>query len=49
VKQISQEAKELMEKREQLRKEGKYEEADKIRDQIQDLGFEVNDKPLKTS
>jgi cysteinyl-tRNA synthetase len=46
VKQISQEAKELMEKREQLRKEGKYEEADKIRDEIQKLGFGVSDKPI---
>ena len=47
VLQVSQEAKELMEKREQLRKEGKYEEADKIRDQIQDLGFDVSDKSLQ--
>jgi len=47
VLQVSQEAKDLIEKREQLRKEGKYEEADKIRDEIQKLGFEVSDKPAK--
>lgn len=46
VLQVSQEVKGLMEKREQLRKEGKYEEADKIRDQILSLGFSVSDKPL---
>lgn len=37
----------LLEKREQLRTEGKFEEADKIRDQINAAGFGVNDKPLK--
>ncbi|MCX6705019.1 MAG: hypothetical protein NT162_01635, partial [Candidatus Woesebacteria bacterium] len=46
VLQVSPEAKDLMEKREQLRKEGKYEDADKIRDQIQSLGFSFSDKPL---
>ena len=46
VLQVSQEAKELMGKREQLRKEGKYEEADKIRDEIQALGFNISDKPV---
>lgn len=35
----------LISKREDLRKEGKYEEADKIRDEIQKLGFNVSDKP----
>jgi cysteinyl-tRNA synthetase len=29
-----------------LRAEGKYEEADKIRKQIQGAGFNVSDKPL---
>lgn len=41
--QIPEEIKELMAKREQLRKEGKYEEADKIRDEIKSLGFDVSD------
>ena len=35
----------LMTKREKLREEGKYDEADKIRKQIQDAGFNVADKP----
>lgn len=34
---------ELMEKRNELRSEGKYEEADKIRDEIKSLGFDVSD------
>ena len=37
----------LKEEREKLRLEGKYREADKIREQIQKLGFSVADKPLK--
>jgi cysteinyl-tRNA synthetase len=37
----------LIDQREKLRKEGKYEEADKIRNQIQELGFNISDKPLK--
>ena len=36
--------KDLMQKRERLRSEGKYEEADKIREKIQVLGFAVADK-----
>jgi cysteinyl-tRNA synthetase len=36
----------LMDQRQKLRGEGKYEEADKIRDEIQKLGFEVSDKPI---
>lgn len=36
----------LIEKREGLRREGKYDEADKIRDEIQKLGHEVKDKQL---
>lgn len=35
--------KQLLEKREQLRKEKKFEEADQIRDEIVSLGFEVKD------
>jgi cysteinyl-tRNA synthetase len=38
------EIKNLLEKREQLRKEKNYEEADKIRKQIEDAGFVVKDK-----
>ena len=37
----------LMEERDRLRSEGKFEEADKIRDRIKDAGFDVNDKSLK--
>jgi cysteinyl-tRNA synthetase len=37
----------LMEERAELRSEGKYDEADKIREQIQKLGFGVSDKPVK--
>lgn len=40
---VPSEIKELLLKREQLRKERKFEEADKIRDQIIKLGFPVND------
>ncbi len=44
VKNIPDEVKKLMEKRQELRKEKKYEEADKIRDEIINLGFKVEDK-----
>lgn len=37
----------LIDKREKLRKDGKYEEADKIRDEIQKLGFSVSDRQIK--
>jgi len=37
----------LMEERDRLRSEGKFEEADKIRDRIKDAGFDVSDKSLK--
>ncbi|HTK03330.1 MAG TPA: cysteine--tRNA ligase [Alphaproteobacteria bacterium] len=43
---ISNEVQELMNKREKLRKEKKFEEADKIRKEIEDLGFKVNDTSL---
>ena len=46
-KEMSQEIKELFDKREKLRKEGKYEEADKIRKQIEEAGHEVSDAPIK--
>lgn len=46
-KEVPENIKELITKREELRKEGKYEEADKIRDEIISLGFDVNDKSLK--
>jgi len=36
----------LIDQRQKFREEGKYEEADKIRDQIQKLGFGVSDKPV---
>lgn len=44
--QIPNEIQELMQKREQLRKEGKFEEADKIRDKIKSLGFDVSDSRI---
>jgi cysteinyl-tRNA synthetase len=44
--EIPENIKILLEQRSKLRSEGKYDEADKIRDEIQKQGFEVNDKPL---
>lgn len=41
---LPEEVKMLLEKREKLRQEKKYEEADEIRQQIIDLGFQVEDK-----
>jgi cysteinyl-tRNA synthetase len=37
----------MIEQRRKLREQGKYEEADKIRDEIVASGFDVNDKALK--
>jgi len=37
----------LIDEREKMRKEGKFEEADKLRDQIKIAGFDVSDKSLK--
>lgn len=45
--QIPNDIQELIQKREGLRKEGKFDEADKIRDQIISRGFNIGDKPLK--
>jgi cysteinyl-tRNA synthetase len=44
---IPENIKVLMERRDQLRSEGKFEEADKIRNQIREAGFDVSDKPVK--
>lgn len=44
--QIPDDVKELMQNREQLRKEKKFEEADVVRKQIEDLGFKVEDKQI---
>ncbi len=44
-KEISSEIQELIVKRNQLRKEGKYEEADNVRNQIEDMGFALLDTP----
>lgn len=41
--EIPQNIKDLMDKRNQLRSEGNYEEADKIRDEIKSFGFDVSD------
>lgn len=46
-KELPDDIRKLMEKREQLRKDKNFEEADKIRKQIEDAGYEVEDKPLK--
>ena len=43
-KELSEEVKNLFKKREELRKEKKYDLADKIRDEIIELGFKVEDK-----
>lgn len=45
--QIPNDIQELIQKREGLRKEGRFDEADKIRDQIISRGFNIGDKPLK--
>ena len=44
---IPENVQELITKREQLRKSGEFGEADKIRDEINSLGFDTNDKSLK--
>lgn len=41
--QIPEEALKLVEERNSLRKEGKFKEADKVRDKIRDMGFSVKD------
>ncbi len=46
-KDIPKEIKVLMQKREDLRKEGKYEEADKVRDEIIEMGYTVTDVSSK--
>lgn len=38
-------AKELIDKREELRKEGKFEQSDKLRQELLDMGVEVEDTP----
>lgn len=43
----SEKVKTLLKEREKLRGEGKFEEADKIRSKIYDLGFEIKDKPVQ--
>ena len=43
--QLPKEAKELIEKREELRKEGKFDESDKLRKQLLEMGIEVEDTP----
>lgn len=41
--EVTNEIKELLEKREELRKEKRFEEADKVREQIEAKGYEVED------
>jgi cysteinyl-tRNA synthetase len=41
--EIPEKVKSLVEKREELRKAGNYEEADKIRNEIEDIGFVIED------
>ena len=43
---VPQEVKKLIKQREELRKEGKFDEADKIRDEIVKLGHKVEDRPV---
>ncbi len=43
IKEVPQEIKNLIEQRQKLRSEKKFEEADKIRKQIESAGFEVKD------
>lgn len=45
VSRVPQEITELMEKRGELRKQGKWQEADKIRKQIEKFGFVIEDTP----
>ena len=45
--EIPENIKVMMAERENLRSEGKFEEADKVREQIQKLGFNLSDKPIK--
>ena len=47
VIEIPENVKSMMIEREKLRSEGKYEDADKIRTQIKELGFEVKDKTVE--
>ena len=44
--EIPEEVKKLIEKRNILRKEGKFEEADKLRQKIQDLEFTIKDEKI---
>jgi len=44
--QISSEVKELIAKRDRLRKAGKFEESDAVREKIESLGHKVQDSPL---
>jgi cysteinyl-tRNA synthetase len=44
AQEMPEEVKKLLKEREQLRKEKKYEEADKIREKIIEMGYKVEDK-----
>ena len=46
--EIPVEVKKLVEEREELRKEGKFEEADSVRKQIESMGFVLHDTPKGT-
>jgi len=45
--QVSREVKMLLKERQKLRGKGKFEEADKIRSKVYDLGFRIKDKPVR--
>lgn len=45
-KEMPLEIKQLLEKRDELRREKNFEEADKIRKQVEEAGFEVKDAPM---
>ncbi|MCJ7804601.1 cysteine--tRNA ligase [Patescibacteria group bacterium] len=48
VPRVSREVKDLVKKREELRGQGNWEEADKLRKQIEKLGWEIEDTPKGT-
>ncbi|MDP2664201.1 MAG: hypothetical protein Q8P08_02070, partial [bacterium] len=44
--QVSKEVQELIDKRETLRKEGKFKKADEVRKQIEEKGHKVRDEKI---
>lgn len=46
VTKLPSEIKKLLDQRDELRKEGKFDEADKIRSKIEGLGYKIKDAPI---